>query len=276
MLTQVQRIRVMENSLAFWGLGQEGVIIKGTDAVIAIDPYLSDQVDQVTSGAMKRNYPPPIQPHELTNLDYVLVTHEHIDHFDAMTLEPLMKAAPQTRLVMPEWCREETRKIGISDERIIIPETLKPFTLPGTSLRLTAIPAAHETIEHDPVKGHRWIGYLIEWNGVTVYHAGDTVIYDGYLDTMRTLPTPDIAMIPINGRDTLRLTEHGLIGNFMPAEAAQVAVKLGWGMVVPLHNDMYPLNSLPWTQWTRALEDFAPMLREKRLQPGELYYYVKA
>lgn len=280
MITESIRRRVFgrtvePGSLSLWGLGQAGVVIGGQDAVIAIDPYLSDSVDQVTGGAMKRRFPPPVQPHELANLDYVLVTHDHMDHFDAHTLEPLLKASPNTQLIMTGWCRDAARDIGLADERTIIPAALTPITLPGTSIRLTAVPAAHETLEYDEAKGHRWLGYLLEWNGVVVYHAGDCVIYDGYLDTLRGLPTPDVAFVPINGRDTLRRMEKDIAGNFLPAEAAQIAARLGWGVVVPLHNDLYPANSLPWTEWARALEDFAPMQREKRLQPGELYVVVK-
>lgn len=276
LIEQINRVQVIDSSLAIWGLGQAGVIIKGPDAVIAIDPYLSAHVDDVTNGDMKRNFPPPVAPQDLTNLDYVLVTHEHMDHLDTRTLEPLLKASPGAKVVMPGWCREPIAEIGIDAARAIVPEALQPMTLPNTSIRLTAVPAAHEEIEFDPVKGHRWLGYLIEWNGVTIYHAGDNVPYDGYIETLRVLPTPDVAMLPINGRDYFRLTDRDIQGNFHPHEAVQLSARLGWDVLIPLHNDMYPRNSVPWEYWTRAIDDFAPQQRFKRVQPGELYYYVRA
>ena len=272
---QIDRTQVIDNSLAIWGLGQASVIIKGRDAVIAIDPYLSAHVDDVSNGDMKRNFPPPVAPQDLTNLDYVLITHEHMDHLDTRTLEPLLQASPGAKGVMPGWCREPIAEIGIDESRTIVPQALQPMTLPKTSIRLTAIPAAHEQIEVDPVKGHRWFGYLIEWNGVAVYHSGDNVPYDGYLEALQAQPKPDVAMLPINGRDYFRRSRD-IAGNFHPHEAVQLGARLGWELLIPLHNDMYPQNSVPWEYWSRAIDDFAPRQRYKRLQPGEMLYYVKS
>ncbi len=151
------------------------------------------------------------------------------------------------------------------------------MTLPGTSLRVTPVPSAHSDDYHpqsDPVKGQRWLGYLIEWNGVTLYHSGDNVMYAGYVDILRALPQPDVALLPINGRDWFREQQH-LVGNFQPVEAVQLADRLGWELLIPLHNDLFAGNSVSWTQFAAAVERFAPRQHYKQLQPGELLYYVK-
>lgn len=44
------------------------------------------------------------------------------------------------------------------------------------------------------------MGFVIEYNGVTVYHAGDTVIYEGLIETLSAW-TIDVAFVPINGGD---------------------------------------------------------------------------
>jgi L-ascorbate metabolism protein UlaG (beta-lactamase superfamily) len=123
--------------------------------------------------------------------------------------------------------------------------------------------------------GYRWLGYLIEANGVVLYHAGDTIIYDDYIETLRRLPTPDIAMLPINGRDYYRETEGGAIGNLAPVEAARLASDLGWDTLIVGHNDLYPYNTIPYSSIVHALETVAPRQKYKVLQPGELLYYVK-
>lgn len=269
----LRALPILPDSLALWGLGQSGVLVKGPDGLIAIDPCLSTIVDDLSGGRLTRAFPPPAQPDTLSSVDYILCTHEHIDHFDPRTVVPMLKASPEAKVVLPGWAVEAAHQAGIDDARLIVPGD--PFTLPGTSLRLTTVPGAHYGLDYDPEKGYRWLGYLIEWNGVTLYHAGDTIIYDGYIEALQRLPKPNLALLPINGRDRFR-EDHHLTGNFSPVEAVRLAETLGWQTIVPIHNDQYAYNSVPWTYLAQALEQFAPRLRYKYIQPGELYYFVKA
>ena len=270
LITQIEAIPILPHSLALWGLGQSGVIVKGPDAVIYIDPYLTNSANS------PRSFAPPIQPGEITNADYILSTHEHIDHFDPQTLVPALKASPKAKVLASGWCVDLARNAGIDLDRLIVAD--EPLTLPGTSLRVTPVPSAHSDDYHsdyDPEKGQRWLGYLIEWNGVTLYHSGDNVMYEGYVETLRALPKPDVALLPINGRDWFREQQH-LVGNFHPVEAVRLAEMMGWELLIPLHNDLFAGNSVSWTQFAAAIERFAPRQRFKQLQPGELLYYVKA
>ena len=44
-----------------------------------------------------------------------------------------------------------------------------------------AIPAAHMTLDHSAAeRGHRYLGYVFQGNGVTLYHTGDTQPYPGW------------------------------------------------------------------------------------------------
>jgi L-ascorbate metabolism protein UlaG (beta-lactamase superfamily) len=147
---------------------------------------------------------------------------------------------------------------------VLFPTSLEPFTLPGASARVTAVPAAHYDKEYYPDRGHRYIGYLIEWNGVTFYHAGDTILYPGYVDMLRQLPRIDVAILPVNGRDYYRETELGAIGNLLLVEG-RGSRDLGWDVLIPGHNDLYPNNAIPMEQIVAALAQTAPRQRYKFL-----------
>jgi L-ascorbate 6-phosphate lactonase len=268
LIAQINELTVLPNSLALWGLGQMGLVVKGPDAVIYLDPCLSHVISE-------RAFPPPLSPEQITDADWVLCSHEHIDHLDPETLKPLAAVSPTARFVVPGWCIEQMTEIGIDRGRIIVPEALKPMTLPDTTLRLTAVPSAHYAKEYDPAKGYRYLGFLLEWNNVTLYFAGDTILYDDYLQTMRRLPQADIAMLPVNGRDYFRETKYQYIGNLHPVEAAQLAAALGWSLVIAGHNDLVPTNTIPMGEIAQAFADHAPRQAYKVLQPGELLYYVK-
>lgn len=273
-IEQINRTPIIPNSMAFWGFGQMGIGVKTPTAMLYIDLCLTDILRERFADYWVRAYDPPILPEQVTNADYYLISHEHADHLDPLTVKPIMEASPNVRFIAPGWCKEQLLDLGIKEERIIIPTALKPFVLPDSDVTLTAVPSAHYAKEYDAQKGYRWLGYSIQANGVTFYHSGDTIIYDDYVDTLQGLPTPDVAMLAINGRDYFRDLEQ-ITGNLHPAEAAQLASNLGWDVLIVGHNDMYPVNKLPFGNIATAMEDKAPRQKYKILQPGELYYYVK-
>lgn len=276
LIEQIENTPIIPNSLAVWGLGQMGLAVKGPDAVLIIDPYLSDLVGERFGDWGTRLFPPPVQPEQVTNADYFLISHEHLDHFDPATLGPAAAASPEARFVTTGWCADLLADLDIPQGRVILPTALEPVTLPGTSARVTVLPSAHYEKEYDKEKGYRWIGFLIEWNGVTFYHAGDTIIYPGYIEMLKALPKADLAMIPANGRDHFRETDGDLTGNMLPIEAARLTQEIGWDVVIPGHNDLFVKNVIPRAELTSAFERVDPRQKVKFLQPGELYYYVKA
>lgn len=275
LLAQMRDIPILPNSLALWGMGQMGIGIKGPDAIIYIDLCLTDVVRKASGDWWFRAFPPPLAPEEVSNAAYYLSSHEHLDHLDVLTIGPAAKASPSMKFIVTGWSVELMAEADVAEDRLIIPPAQHTITLPGTSIRLTAIPSAHYALEHDSEKGYRWLGYLIEWNGVVFYHSGDTIIYPGYLETLRGLPTADIAMIPVNGRDYYRETDVNAVGNLLPDEAARLARDAGWGQVIIGHNDMYPNNTIPMGQVIDSFGKIAPRQPYKVLQPGELYYFVK-
>jgi L-ascorbate metabolism protein UlaG (beta-lactamase superfamily) len=267
-------LRVPAGALAMWGLGQMGVALKGSsDQAVYIDPYLTGTLRTPASTEFGvREFPPPLQPGEITNASLVLCSHEHGDHTDPATLGPMASASPEARFVITGWSHPLLDKAGIAPERRIVPTVLQPMQF--GDMRLTALPSAHYDVEDDAAKGHRWLGFLIEWNGVTFYHSGDTIIYPGYLETMKALPQADVAMVPVNGRDAYRDSYHWT-GNLLPLEAAWLSQQLGWDMLIAGHNDLFIWNTIGAGELPDALRRLNPRQKMHVLQPGELYLYVK-
>jgi L-ascorbate metabolism protein UlaG (beta-lactamase superfamily) len=275
LVEQMARVSVGPGSLALWGLGQMGLAVKGPDGLLMIDPCLSNVVEELFGSWWFRGYPPPLEPAELAGANYLLISHEHLDHLDPQTAGPAARANPEMRLVAPGWCIEPLAKIGIGAERVMVPPALEAMPLPGTSARVTAVPSAHYAKEYDEQKGYRWLGYLIEWNGVTLYHAGDTIIYKGYLETLKGLPQIDVAMLPVNGRDWYREDTIGAVGNLLPDEAAWLGREAGLGSIIVGHNDLFPNNAIPFGSIADAFARGTPRLPYRILQPGELWMVVK-
>jgi hypothetical protein len=107
LIGRIDALEIGGRSLAFWGLGQVGVAIKGPTGVLYVDPYLTDSDGE--GGSLPRTFP-PLAPIEVTNASAVLLTHVHID---PDTILPLSKASPESspllRAATPSSKRDSTK-----------------------------------------------------------------------------------------------------------------------------------------------------------------------
>jgi L-ascorbate metabolism protein UlaG (beta-lactamase superfamily) len=215
---------------AFWWLGQHSFVVKAGPRVFYIDPYLAESAARQT--------PPLLAPGQVTNADFVLCTHDHADHIDPVALPGIAGASKAARFVTPRTATDRVRGLGIPAERHL--PISAPESLSVDGLRLTAIKAKHEFFDEDRRLGFPYLGYVVEVNGVTFYHAGDTLVYDGLLTTLSQWRF-DVAFLPINGRDAERYRRH-ILGNMTYQEAVDLAGELQVGLAVPAHYDMFPGN----------------------------------
>jgi L-ascorbate 6-phosphate lactonase len=268
LIRQIDRLQVPEGQLALWALGQSGFVIKGGQTIAYIDPYLSDSV--AGTGGPTRRFAFPIDPAAIGHAQVVFATHEHMDHADAATLGPLLAASPGATLVTSPRGAQIARDANVAAERIVTPRLGERAELSG--LAYTATPAAHYEFEVDSAGRSRWMGFLIECNGITIYHAGDTIVIPELLDALKG-KTIDLALLPINGRDHYRERE-GIVGNLWPHEAVQLASEIGARVLLAIHNDLFAENRVPPGLLFEELDRFAPFQRCHVLQPGELYLYA--
>ena len=274
LIQQMNALVVSPGSLAIWGLGQMGLALKGADGqIIYIDPVLSDVVaikEPASAEKFSRAFPAPFEPSQISNAALVLCTHEHLDHTDPLTLGPLALASPQARFICSGWAQTLLDEAGIASQRRIIPNSAEPLVF--GDLRIGIVPSAHYGLEFDQQKGWRWLGFHIQWNGVTFFHSGDTILYPGYPERLCALPKIDVGMLPTNGRDACRESE-GVIGNLQPEEAVWLAKELGWDVLIGGHNDLFLWNSVPAGSLAAAVSRINPNQKFHTLQPGELLVY---
>lgn len=269
--TDILQIRLTEEQLGLWYLGQEGFVLGNGGSYLAVDPYLSDYVDKNCCQYVtwKRLYDAPIAPQELDFLDAVLCTHAHCDHTDPWTLPKIAEASGTTKFIIPAPEADTLVTYGIARERIIPAYADREIRI--GNFRITPIPSAHEVFHTDSEGNYRELGYIIDDGIHRVFHAGDMCMYDGLIKRLRRI---DVAILPINGRDYFR-NANDIIGNFDATEAVTLAGIIGSDLLIPVHHDLYEVNKVSPAFFVDTLMTINRTQKYHIFVPGEKYIYMK-
>ena len=237
--------------LTFWG--QACFCLENDGTRLVTDPCLSDYVDQTCSNGTvtwERAYPPPCTLADLKP-DLVLVSHDHGDHLDPWTLGPYYAGGGSARTAVPAPAAASACAAGIPRECLLTAKAESPFSVGGFTV--LPIPCAHTELHQDARGDYRELSYLISCGGHTIFFGGDLSLYDGLTERLADI-RPDAVLLPVNGRDYYR-TAAGIIGNTDCREAAELAKRCGARCLIPMHHDLYPVNSCR-ERWIRdAAED---------------------
>jgi len=239
--TPLDRLRwtaVPEGAVGLSWLGQAGFILRSGATTALLDPFLSPYEGRV--------YESGLAPAQAAGVDVVLCTHEHVDHFDAESAPAIAAASPGAVFVVPTPIVDMVTEAGIAPDRVV---GLQPGDVAGIAgLSIRAVPAMHGVTMEDAygfgesLSGGlvRFLGYVVDAGDVRLYHAGDTIHFQGMEATLRELAI-DVAMLPINGRDPER-EARGIVGNLTEREAAWLAKEIAAGVVLPMHYDLFERN----------------------------------
>ena len=231
-MEDVMNEKVSEGSAVLRWLGQMGLLVRMGQTVLCIDYFASDLPG--------RQVLPPVPVEEMAGVDIFLGTHNHLDHIDHPAWRTWASVCPNAKFVFPGLHQAEILADGIAADRCVGMNDGGCVRIGGVTVH--AVAASHEFLDRDEKTGlYPYLGYVIQGNGVTLYHSGDTCLYEGMAACLRQWPI-DIALLPINGRDAARLRRN-CIGNMTYQEAADLAGAIRPRITVPAHFDMFRGNT---------------------------------
>ncbi|MBW2059513.1 MAG: MBL fold metallo-hydrolase [Deltaproteobacteria bacterium] len=142
-------------------LGHDGFYVTGS-RVVYFDPW------EVSDGP---------------KADLICISHEHFDHCSPDDVEKISK---RETVVVTE--PVAAGKLS-GDVRVLKPGQ----SIDVAGVRVTGV-AAYNTDKAFHPKSNQWLGFVVEMDGVKIYHAGDT----DFIPEMKDLDV-DIALIPVSG-----------------------------------------------------------------------------
>jgi L-ascorbate 6-phosphate lactonase len=218
-------------------LGQAGFRVEAGGVTFVVDPWLSPHELRLAST--------PAVELAAEGIDWVLITHEHLDHLDLPFLPIVLERSPQASVVLPASIVDQVTDV-VEESRVVAVQPGDSLDLGGVNVRV--VPAFHGVTMEDAYgdgsslgSGPRFVGYVIAGES-RIYHAGDTIVTDQLLSALLPLEV-EVALLPINGRDAER-EARGIVGNMDASEAVELALELGVPTVVPYHWDGFAGNTV--------------------------------
>lgn len=201
---------------------------------LIIDPFLDgNPVAPVKSGDIK--------------VDYIVVTHAHGDHLgDAVPIAKRCKATVIANNEIAEYVKSK----GAQAHNMHIGGTVK---MPFGWVKLTI--AHHGSVTPDGVYGGNPAGALINMDGKTVYHTGDTgLFYDFKL--IGEMNPVDVMLCPIGDNYTMGIPD-----------AVKAVELVRPKLVIPMHYNTWPVIAADPDEFVRRISSAG--LKGKVLNVGE-------
>jgi L-ascorbate metabolism protein UlaG (beta-lactamase superfamily) len=158
--------------------------------------------------------------------DYLLISHDHFDHFSKDDIRKI--ATDQTMFITVRQVAEQLAYKNI--------KTVKPGDTVEISpnIKVEAVPAYNINKFRAPgqpfhPKEAGYVGFIVEFRGVRIYHTGDS----DHIPEMKDIKV-DVALLPVSGTYVMTAEEA--------AEAASVlrpriAIPMHWGKLLATLED---------------------------------------
>lgn len=271
---EISDYKVPGGGLAIWHLNQSGFAFKYDNTIFFIDPYLSNDLVSATKGMPDQHtkiYEPLLKGSDINNAEYVLCTHDHLDHLDPTTVLEISRANLNTKFIVPLHATRTMEKLAINQDQVIYIEAneQRDFNV----LKIKALKGAHETFDYDEEYGFAYLGYYISVGDHNIFHAGDTVLHAELVQELSKLPI-DLAFLPINGREYFKLNKN-IRGNMNYKDAADLAAEIGADIVFPCHWGMHYENTEIPGNFVNYITERHRYQRFRVMVPGDKMVYFK-
>ncbi len=231
---------------AAW-IGHSTVLLKIDGVTILTDPVFSRRVGIRVGPAtlgIRRLVEPALSIRELPQIDVILLSHAHMDHFDIPSLRFLEGRGPTVVTAAGTSDLLRVRRYrGVRELRWDESATAGPLTI-------RAFPVNHwgARMRTDTHRGYN--GYTIEAGPHRVLFGGDTALTDSFRGLKNHRPY-DLAIMPVGAYDPW------IHYHCTPEQAWRMANDAGFEFFLPVHHQTLRLSREPCLEPIERVENAA-------------------
>ena len=223
-------------------IGHATFLIKLGDTTIITDPVFSKNAGPLIFGP-KRFTEPALKLNEIPKTDIFLLTHNHYDHMDMMTIRRF--PFKNSKVLLPLKLGKYFNKNGYRDvnemdwyDKILINKNLKITFLPAVHWSKRSLTDTNKTL---------WGNFLIEYNGIKLLFGCDTGVGKVYKDIGNKYGPIDLTFINIGAYNFYPIMPYKdkSVYHTNPEEALDVAKNLNSKKVIGMHWGTFVLSLEP-------------------------------
>ncbi len=223
-------------------IGHATFLVRMDNVTFLTDPIFAERASPVAFAGPPRLVPPGVPLEALPRLDFVLVSHDHYDHFDFASIQALARRG--VPIIVPLGMGELVRRAGGTATELDWWQSQA-----AGRVRIHCVPAQHFSGRTLTDTNRRlWSGWVVEGPTRRFFHAGDTGYFAGFAEIAARIGPPDLAALPIGAYDPAEIMQFV---HMNPEEAVQAAVDLRTPIAVGMHYGTFdltdePLSEPPW------------------------------
>ncbi len=234
-----------------FSVGQAGFIVKSQHSqTLGVDLYLSDCVEPIEGHDGYHRLLPKIVDAKNLNLDVVIATHFHRDHFDIDSMKDLMENG-RSKLFCAYDCMEDVKRLDIDEKRVV-------YVKPGDVYQIGDFKLHFINSDHGDGAPQE-VGVIITVDGKNILEVGDTSLHLDWKDEYLSEGPIDVLIAPINGA----------YGNLNEQEHVALTKMLKPKLAVPCHFGMFASHGGDAGQWRELMIQQLPNQKYKIFTMGE-------
>jgi L-ascorbate metabolism protein UlaG (beta-lactamase superfamily) len=199
----------------------------------------------------------------LKNIDYVLISHGHRDHFDVPSLKIIKETNPQAAFLVPLEMGKMLKSLGIYKYQEA--GWYQAYS-PIKELEISFLPAKH---------WHRrflwdtntvlWGSFFIQSSNTSIYFAGDTGYHSHFQEIGSLISNIHYCLMPIGAYKPSFMMQKA---HTSPQEAVQGFHELNGKVFIPMHYGTYDLADEPLSEPEKIIKQ----MNEKKEIKGKIQF----
>ena len=267
------------NNIKFIWLGHSSILLSINNKIILIDPVFSSSASPF-NWMIKRFQPPVYSLDQMPKIDFILISHDHYDHLDMMTIKYFKNH--DLKFITPLGVSPHLLRWGIDKKKIIEFDWWDEKKI--GQLTFISTPAQHFSGRKGFFESQKslWSSWVVKFNNRSFYFNGDSGYNKHYKEIGDKYGPIEVVFM-----DSGQYNDRWKAVHNMPSEVikgfkdlrGKHLIPIHWGMFsLAMHNWYDPPNEIEYLSKKENINFLTPLIGQTvdmNLKPSFSYWWKK-